>query len=120
MSNKEFIAEYLDAISGKTKTEEIIARYITDPELKEHIRFFERAYPAYDLIAEDMIEEGNKVAVRAIVRGVHQGEFFGIMPTGMQVAISVMLIYVIENKKIVNHWMVADQYALMRQLGLYK
>lgn len=120
MENKKFIRHYLNAISGKPKTEELMDEYVADPVLKEHIRFFEKAYPAYELIAEDIIAEGNKVAVRAVVRGVHEGEFQGIMPTGMEVSISVMLIYVVENDKIVDHWMVADEFALMQQIGIIR
>ena len=120
MTNKEFITNYLSAISGKPKTEELIDTWVADQALKEHMQFFEKAYPAYELVAEDMVAEGNKVAVRALVRGVHQGEFQGIMPTGFEVSVSVMLIYVIENDKIVDHWMVADQFGLMQQLGILK
>lgn len=118
MNSKAFIKEYLNAISGKPKSEELIEQYVTDPALKEHMRFFEKAYPAYELIAEDMVAEGNKVAVRALVRGVHQGEFLGILPTGADVSVSVMLIYVIENDKIVDHWMVADENGLLQQLDV--
>jgi predicted ester cyclase len=120
MEIKNFMRQYLNAISGKPKTEEIMGKYVTDPVLKEHMRFFEKAYPAYELIAEDMVAEGNKVAVRAVIRGVHEGEFQGILPTGLEVSISVMLIYVVENDKIVDHWMVADEFALMQQIGLFK
>ena len=120
MTNKKFIKEYLNAISGQPKTEELMEQYVADPSLKEHMRFFEKAFPGYELIAEDMVAEDNKVAVRAVVRGLHQGDFQGIMPTGFSVNISVMLIYMIENKKIVDFWMVADQLALMQQLGIMK
>jgi predicted ester cyclase len=117
---KGFIREYLNAISGLDKSEEVLDKYITDPALKEHIRFFESAFPKYELIAEDMIEENNRVAVRATFRGRHMGEMMGIAPTGKDAVISVMLIYVVENNKIAEHWMVADQFGLMQQLGVIK
>lgn len=90
---------------------------MTDPDLKYHIQFFEAAFPRYELIADDMIAEGDKVAVRATFRGTHRGEFFGIDPTGKTVSIPVMLIYRIADGKIVEHWMNADQLSLMQQLG---
>ena len=120
MTYKELVQEYLHAISGKPKTDALMDKYITDPQLKEHIRFFESAFPEYELIGDDLIQEGNKVAVRATFRGVHRGDLMGIAPTGKDVSISLMLIYEIENNKIVNHWMVADQFALMQQLGVVK
>ena len=117
---KEFILEYMHAISGNTKTDALMDKYISDPQLKAHIRFFEDAFPMYELISDDLIEEGGKVAVRATFHGVHQGDLMGIAPTGKEVSISLMLIYEIDNDKIVNHWMVADQFALMQQLGVVK
>lgn len=115
---KQFIKDYFEAIDGKPKTEEVLDKYISDQDLKEHIRFFECAFPEYDLILDDIIHENNKVAVRATFRGIHVGELMGISATGKEVSISVMIFYVIENNKICNHWMVADQFALMQQLGV--
>ncbi len=117
---KTFINEYFNAINGKAKTDKIIDKYISDSSLKEHIRFFENAFPSYNLNPEDIIQEGNRVAVRATFYGKHLGELMGIAPTGKEATISVMLIYEIKNNKIVNHWMVADQFALMQQLGVLK
>lgn len=117
---KQLIGDYFDAINGKAKTEEILDKFITDQDLKEHIRFFESAFPEYELIPEDMIQENNKVAVRTTFRGKHLGELMGISATGKEVSTSIMLIYEVENNKISNHWMVADQFGLMQQLGVIK
>jgi predicted ester cyclase len=117
---KNIIAEYINAISGKPKSEEVLEKYITDPELKDHIRFFENAFPEYELIADELLQDGNKVVIRGTVRGVHNGELMGIPATGKEVSVSLMLIYEMENDKIKNHWMVADNFALMQQLGVIK
>ena len=117
---KDFINEYLNAISTQEKTEELLDKYISDSELKEHIRFFDTGFPGYQIFADDMIEEGNKVAIRATGRCVHKGELMGIPPTGKEINISLMLIYVVEDRKIVNHWMVVDQFSLMQQIGAIK
>ena len=115
---KEFLLEYFNDINGKPKTEDVLDKYISDPELKEHIRFFEHAFPEYEIIPEEMIQEENKIAVRATVRGKHLGELMGIPATNKDFIISIMLIYEIENGKVSKHWMVADQFALMQQLGV--
>jgi predicted ester cyclase len=116
--NKALIRQYLAALSGKDKPESIVNIYVSDEKLKQHIKLFESAFPRYKLIIEDMIAEGDKVAVRATFWGIHRGEFMGIQPTSKEVTISGMLIYRIANGKIVEYWMNFDNLRLMEQLGV--
>jgi steroid delta-isomerase-like uncharacterized protein len=114
---KAFVRQYLEAISGKDKPAAVVNRYVTDEQLKHHIAQFEAAFPSYQLTADDMIAEGDKVVVRTTFRGTHNGDFMGIPPTGKQVTIPVMLIYLIADGKIAQHWMQADSLSLLQQLG---
>jgi predicted ester cyclase len=116
--NKTFIRRYFEALSGKDKATAVVNRYVTDEELKHHIAFYEAAFPNYELIAEDMIAEGDKVVVRSTFRGTHKGDLMGIAPTGKQVTMPLMLIYRIADDKIVEHWMQADALGMMQQLGV--
>lgn len=116
-SNKEFVARYLAAISGNPKPSELVSTFVADPALIEHIAVFETAFPCYELTADDILTEGDKVAIRATFRGVHRGDFQGIAPTGREVAIPVWLIYRLAGGKVAEHWMVADSLALLQQLG---
>lgn len=84
MESKELITEYLRDLSGKPKTEELLDRYISDAALKEHIREFESAFPEYTLEAQEMVSEGDLVAVRGTIHGMHKGVYAGIPPTGRQ------------------------------------
>ena len=61
--NKAFVGRYLDAISGKDKPRAVQDEYIaeSDEELKDHIIFFEASFPHYEVIADDMVAEGDKV-----------------------------------------------------------
>ena len=118
MKNKEFVLEYLNAFSGKEKTQEILAHYISDQGLIDHIIFFDGAFPKYEVIMEEMISEGDQIIVRARLIGKHEGEFAGIMPSYKQVDFPFVVSYIIENNKIVSHWLVADQMVLMQQLGI--
>ena len=117
---KAFLRRYLDALSGKDKPAATIDTYIadSDEELKQHIVFNEAAFPRYKLIADDMIAEGDKVAVHARFEGTHQGELMGIPPTGKEVSVPFMITYRIAEGKIVQHWMSFDRMALMEQLGV--
>jgi len=118
--NKAFVRRYLAALSGKDKPPAVVDQYVADSDeaLKEHIAFAEAAFPRYDLIAQDMVAEGDLVTVRAVVKGSHQGDLMGIPPTGKQIEMPLIIIYRIAGGKIVEHWMVSDQLGMMQQLGV--
>ncbi len=118
MKNKEFILEYLNALSGKEKTQELLSHYISDQALIDHIIFFDTAFPKYEKIADEMVSEGNQIILRARMIGKHEGEFAGIMPSYKHVDFPFVVSYIIENNKIISHWLVADQMFLMEQLGV--
>ncbi|MBT8292524.1 MAG: ester cyclase [Eudoraea sp.] len=116
--NRELIVKYFKDISGVAKPAELLDKYMTDEVLREHIIFFEGAFPCYELFIEEMISEGNKVFVRGRLNGTHLNEFNGIPPTNRKVDFAFSIRYVIENGKIADHWMIADQMILMEQLGV--
>lgn len=119
-ANKALIRQYFEAISGKDKPLATVEQYVgnEDEELKQHIAFFEVPFPQYELIADDMIAEGDKVAVLARFQGTHKGDLGDIPPTGKYVSQPFIIIYRIANGKIVEHWMSFDQLGLMQQLGV--
>lgn len=116
MESKELITEYLRDLSGKPKTEELLDRYISDAALKEHIREFESAFPEYTLEAQEMVSEGDLVAVRGTIHGMHKGVYAGIPPTGRQLNLDVMLFYRISDGRISKYWLQTDSKALIDQL----
>jgi predicted ester cyclase len=116
--NKELVIEYFNAISGFRKTRELMVKYLADQHLIEHIEFFDSVFPAYEIFADEITAEGNRVVVRARVKGRHEGELNGIPPTHKSVDFPFAIGYEIENNKIISHWLIADQMALMEQLGV--
>lgn len=86
--------------------------------VKQMAHIFHTAFPDMGGTVDDVIVEGNKVAVRFTGTGTHQGEFFGIPPTGKSIKITGMNIFRIEDGKIVEHWNRADDLGLMQQLGV--
>jgi len=117
--NKAIVRRYLGALSGKEKPATLVREFVADSDeaLRQHITAMEAAFPRYELIAEDMIAEGDKVVVRATVRGTHRGELMGIPPTGKEVSAGGILIYRITGAKIVEHWMQFDDLGTLQQLG---
>jgi len=116
--NKEFIIRYFNDMSGVVKTEELSRQYMTDENLIEHINFFETAFPKYELFIDELIGEGDKVLVRARLSGCHTGEFNGTPPTHKVVDLPFVIRYTISDQKIVDHWLIADQFLMMEQLGI--
>jgi predicted ester cyclase len=51
------------------------------------------AFPDLYLSVDDMITEGDRVVLRGVVHGTHQGAFLGIAPTGIQVAVFAIDVY---------------------------
>ena len=114
--NKLLIKSYLDALSGRNKTPELVAKYVADEGLTQHIAQVEAAFPAYELVAEQMLGENDMVVVRGVFRGVHRNAFAGIEPTGKSVSAGLIIIYQIRNGRIVSHWMQFDLFSLLQQL----
>ncbi len=77
------------------------------------------AFPDFRVDVEDMLSEGNKVATRARFSGTHEGaEFMGIPPTGNRIDVPAIDILEFEGGKVIGHWGVMDNAAMMQQLGV--
>jgi steroid delta-isomerase-like uncharacterized protein len=66
---------------------------------------------------EDMIGEGDRVAVRLATSATHVGDFMGLSPSGNRYTIGEIHIFRIRDGQIVEHWHQLDAIGLMRQLG---
>ena len=89
--------------------------------IEELIEFADSIYITisdYDISIEDIMAEGDKVALRAIVRATHTGEILGIPATGKKIEWGQILIFQVENGKIVEVWEDWDALGLMQQLGM--
>ena len=65
---------------------------------------------------EDILAEGDRVAYRLTIRGIHQGAFQDIPPTGKQVTVSFIAIVRVEDGRLVQEWGGLDLFDLRRQL----
>jgi len=77
-----------------------------------------RRVPDGQTTIDDIIAEGDKVAVRATMTGTHQGDFMGIPATGKPVTISGIDVTRFHEGQSVEHWGQWDMAALMQQLGV--
>ena len=85
---------------------------------KQLITMFRSAFPDYHNVIEDLIAEGDRVAVRIMCRGTHRAEFMGIAPSGKSVEFSAVSIFRFAGGKVVECWNNTDNLGLMQQLGV--
>lgn len=85
---------------------------------KQLIQVYQAAFPDATIDVEDLLAEGNKVAVRWTATGTHEGEFMGIEPTGEEIEITGFEINHIEDGQIIESWVLFDAFGLMQQLGV--
>jgi steroid delta-isomerase-like uncharacterized protein len=85
--------------------------------MKTLFRMVRQAMPDMVMTVEDMVAEGERVAVRAVMSGTQTGEFMGIPASGKRVAMTVMDLHRIENNQFTEHWGVSDMLGLMTQIG---
>jgi len=93
----------------------------TPTSQEDAIKSTEMFYGAFPDLAHsirELIAIGDKVVVRAIVRGTHEGEFLGIPATGNKIEFGFIAILRIENGKIVEEWQDIDMLGFMQQLGM--
>lgn len=85
--------------------------------LKALIGGLRSGIPDLQLTIEDVTVDGDKVWGRLRGRGTHDGVFMGMPPTGKRIEIDVIDICRFEGGKMVEHWGIADRFALLAQLG---
>jgi predicted ester cyclase len=86
--------------------------------IKEYIVETNTALPGLTHTIDDVIAEGDKVAIRMTAKGTHQYEFMGIRPTGKEFTVTGASILVIFEGKIVKWWIESDYLSFMQQLGM--
>lgn len=74
-------------------------------------------FPDVQWTLEEMVADGDKVAARFIMRGTHQGTFFGVPSSGKKIAVQAMNIYRLSDGKVVEEHGQPDMLGLLQQIG---
>ena len=130
--NKTLVRRFYDEVFNKKNL--AVSNDFLDPHIIEHalppglpggiegsrqfIGMYLAAFPDLHLTAEDMIEEGDRVAARLTMRGTHKGEFMGIPPTSKQVSITGIQVLRVASGRIAENWINLDALGLLQQLGV--
>jgi steroid delta-isomerase-like uncharacterized protein len=85
--------------------------------VKDAAAGYRAAFPDLRLTIETQIAEGDIVVTRWTATGTHQGELFGIAPTGKQATVSGISIDRFSGGKVAESWTNWDTLGLLQQLG---
>ena len=78
---------------------------------------FREAFPNIEVVVEDQIAEGDRVATRCSVRGKHAGDSLGFAATQAPVEFTGVTITRIKDGKIIEAWNNFDFMKMYKQLG---
>jgi steroid delta-isomerase-like uncharacterized protein len=85
---------------------------------KQFFSMMRSAFPDFRMEIDDLLAQGDKVAVRFRMTGTHEGEFMGIAPTHKRIDVNgVDFLRIVDEERAAEHWGVLDAMALMQQLG---
>lgn len=87
--------------------------------IKPIIRSLGEAFPDVRVVIHDMIQVPGQIAVRAEISGTHQGELFGIAPTGKQVSFRLHEFHTLNDGRVATTWHMEDWFGLFLQLGQF-
>jgi steroid delta-isomerase-like uncharacterized protein len=91
-------------------------RIVGPREYGATVTAFREAFPDLHTTLEDVLVDGDRVAVRGTDRGTHRGEFMGLPATGRQVTTTWIEIFRMENGKAVEGWLESDSTGFRNQL----
>jgi predicted ester cyclase len=95
--------------------------YSPEPMSKAEVRqFYEGIFAAFDspkLEFHETLWDGDACAIRFTMRGRHVGEFMGVPPTGIEIALPGLTILHFRGDRVVERFSNADMLGLLVQLG---
>jgi steroid delta-isomerase-like uncharacterized protein len=130
-ANKALVHRWVEAWNNDTNTEvmdQIFARDWIDGnplpgapsgglEGVEHfVKLFRHALPDARLSVEQIVADDEKVAFWWRASGTHQGEVFGIPPTGKHISFTGMTMHRVANGRFAESWAELDLMGLIQQL----
>ena len=127
-ANKSLVKKYFKAIeqSDLPALDTIVAELYEDrvpgrapgrEPLKDAVRSLRAAFPDLRSTVTHSVAEGDLVAVYNRVRGTHNGALGDLAATGNRVDFTAFQLFRVEGGMLAEHWEIADDATLMRQLG---
>lgn len=84
--------------------------------LRQSLTMMRNAFPDLTFTIEDTITEGDKIAIKATLRGTHQGPFAGRPPSGNAVEVGSCDVFRVRDGRIVEAWWLGDSGSMLMQI----
>jgi steroid delta-isomerase-like uncharacterized protein len=85
--------------------------------IKQFAQMFRTAFPDLQCTVEDVVAEGDKLALRWVSRGTHKGDLMGTAPTGKKVIFRGIQMQRISNGKIEEEWAGFNTLGALQEIG---
>ena len=86
--------------------------------MKQIVGAIKTAFPDVVRSADDIIDDGDRVAARFTMRGTQAADFMGVPPTNKQIGVTGIDIVRFRSGKAVEHWHEWSGMELLQQLGV--
>jgi len=84
---------------------------------REVVAAFRTAFPDLHKHPEDVLADGDRVALRYTMHGTHEGELMGVPASGAEVNATGTYVYRLQDGRIVESWLNYDAMGIMQQIG---
>jgi steroid delta-isomerase-like uncharacterized protein len=86
--------------------------------IREHVTGWIASFPDLRFSIEQMLSEGDRVAMQLLMEGTHQGAWLGIPPSGKKMHIRMFTVHRVVQDKIVEDWVLVESLGIFQQLGV--
>lgn len=133
--NKKIVRSFKEC--QHTRDEQAVMREILSPDYKrlrpgmhnignnargqnfpETVQGLFEAFPDRADVIDEIIAEDDRVGMRWRLTGTHQGNLFGIAPTGKKIDVWEIGVFRLADGKITEAWFMVDEIGLLKQLGV--
>lgn len=85
---------------------------------RQLVSMYTRAFPNLELTIEDIVAAGDRVTIRFVARGTHQGELLGVPATGKRLSVVGIEMYRLVGDHVAEQWVIIDMLGILQQLGM--
>jgi len=93
------------------------ADQLTLAQFKRGAAWYRRGLPDFRVEIQELVEAGDRIAIRFTETGTHSASMFGEAPTGATVRLYGMMLYRFGDGLIAEDWEHSDEGDLRRQVG---